>query len=186
MTPKELREWRVEHDFSPLQLGDALNVTRNSVYRWEAGAVPLPNELAERLLEVAAKRKTEAPPANMPDDSSVFDLATEQPHGSVIGLTRDFWREMIEVERKAWIEQAPNPLLALPWPHWSHGWEWYPVRPMVPGGRMPQKQPHWLKKSSIIAVKKAMDEFAGTPTEKLHKAVLFLCRRDKPSWPDAG
>jgi DNA-binding XRE family transcriptional regulator len=180
MTPQELRTWRRENHFTPLDLADTLALNRNTVYQWENGSREMPADISTRLAEALIKRDTAVPTTQYEPDDSVFDLSTQQPHGTVIGLQRHFWRDLTDAERIAWVEQADNPLRALPWPHWSHGWEWYPPRRLSRNGPLPAQLPHYLHKTSIAKVQRFMADLGGD----LRKAVIAICRVDAPSWPD--
>ena len=194
MLPEELREWRHAHNMSPGELAASLNIVRGTVYRWENGKLPIPDDIMEKLTAVLAARPVAADaapdvathftqsPAKHPPHHDTFDLSTEQPHGTVIGLQRRFWREMTRLDREAWIDQASNPLTALPWPHWAHGWEWYP--PIKIAGRLPAAEPHWLHKSTLNDIRKLASAMQGAEIERLRAAVKVLCVRDFPLWND--
>lgn len=54
-SPRGIRAWRERHRLSQTALGNLLEVTMMTVYRWETGATPVPRtvELAlERLEDV--------------------------------------------------------------------------------------------------------------------------------------
>jgi DNA-binding XRE family transcriptional regulator len=63
-TPAELTAWREHRGLSQASLGRLLGVTKQTVYRWEAGAVmPRLAEYALRYLDTPYGRYSAAPPS---------------------------------------------------------------------------------------------------------------------------
>ena len=50
-SPQGIRAWRERHGLSQTALGNLLEVTMMTVYRWESGATPVP-----RTVELALER----------------------------------------------------------------------------------------------------------------------------------
>jgi DNA-binding XRE family transcriptional regulator len=182
MTPAQIRQWRADHNFSPAALAEALGVARNTIYRWESGAMAPETNLAERLVILLAEReKRRSEPAHR-IDLSAFDLDTAQEHGTIKGFDTSFWTKRTDAERCAWINESPNPMLALPWPWWSHGFEWYPPQRMHFDSPLPRTTPHYMQRADLDVIDKLMSQEKGTDIERLRSAVIYLCRRDFPYW----
>jgi transcriptional regulator with XRE-family HTH domain len=58
MTGKELRAWRMAHDWSQQRLADALDVPVNTIARWERDELPIrhPTILKLALLQLARRK----------------------------------------------------------------------------------------------------------------------------------
>lgn len=54
-TPEEMAAWRVSRGLSQQALADQLAVHKQSVYRWEAGAVPIPQMVEYALRYLGAR-----------------------------------------------------------------------------------------------------------------------------------
>lgn len=179
MTPKEIREWRHTHNFSPADLAQALEVSRNTIYRWETGAMEPMGNLAERLTTVLANRAAEelaVPQYKFNGDNLVMESRVE--HGTPVGLYRDFWQNKTDAERVAYIMATPNPLLALPWPYWSLGWSFWPPR----GKAKPTREDHFLVDWVPGVLEKLMQQDFGPADQRLRNAVVHIMRRDAPDW----
>lgn len=175
MQPNEIRQWRATHKFTPVELADALGVARNTVYRWESGAMEPIGNLAERLELLLAQReaaRTAQPPTTL--DPRVFVVESYQPYGTVMGLKRSFWLDMTDQDRVDWINTFDNPLLALPWPWWSHGYDFYP------GGKIIG---HYLLRDYANTLASRLKDARGdTAMEKLRNVIIQITRTDFPTW----
>jgi transcriptional regulator with XRE-family HTH domain len=175
MTPQQIRQWRHDHKFAPVELADALGVARNTIYRWESGAMEPLNGLAERLEIVLAQRevaRAAQPPVVV--DPAVFAIESYQPYGTVIGLKRSFWMAMTDQERVDWVNEADNPTLALPWPWWSHGYDYYP------GGKIIG---HYLLRSHVATLARRVKHAQGaTDLDKLRNVVIRITRDEFTFW----
>lgn len=176
MTPVEIRQWRADHKFSPHELANALGVARNTIYRWESGAVESEDSLAERLSLVLAKReasKADKPRPLFRSPGNTPILESRQPHGTVISLTQAFWVDMTDQERVDWIMAAANPLLGIGWPHWSHGYD---------DSERGQRQDHYLIQEFMVELTARMTVEKGTEQERLRRACIYIMRKNTPFW----
>lgn len=62
MAPDELRAWRTAHGLTQAQLGAALGVTWNAVWRWEHGNRKVPAMVALALRELERQQGTKKAP----------------------------------------------------------------------------------------------------------------------------
>jgi DNA-binding transcriptional regulator YiaG len=57
MTPSELKAWRDKNNFKQAALARALDVTPQTMYRWEAGKREIPSFLALALKALECEKK---------------------------------------------------------------------------------------------------------------------------------
>lgn len=188
MTREELRQWRLQHQVSPGALAAGLNANRNTIYRYESGDLELPSDLENRLATFLLSRDQQAAEdAERPLHTSEDNSAVIAPHGEVIGLQQHFWKQWTDARRVAWIMgEANDPLRALPWPWWSHGWSHWPISPdhydKAPGPAGTPR-PHYLAKWATRVLRQHMSQDEALPlSARLRQAVIDLCRRDNPAW----
>jgi len=186
MTREELRQWRQIHEVTPAALATGLGVDRNTIYRYESGVFPIPDDIEHRLAVFLALRDTEAAKEDeKPAWTDIDDPSTEAPHGSVPGTKRYFWRQWTDAQRVGWImDPANNPARALPFPLWSHGYRWFTSKT-----RKGAPIPHYLSKG---AVSELMSRITTIQTDKpgttvdaaLRDACIAMMRKYAPSWQD--
>lgn len=66
MNGDDLRAWRAAHKLTQLDLAVLLDVRQNTVWRWEAGAVPVPLTVALALETLAARMRATEPGEAVP------------------------------------------------------------------------------------------------------------------------
>ena len=99
MTPDELRKMRKGKPFTQEQLAKAIGKSRMSIFAWEKGAHPIPEDMAEKIVEACI-----GVPVLKPADAKLT-RATVQAY---VDMRKDFEHEVIA---RLWAEKnfVPTP-----------------------------------------------------------------------------